>query len=47
MASAINDQIVATALRELAVSGHDLEALADFLTDYFGSTEQEELGNHE
>ena len=47
MASAINGQVVAVALRELAVSGGDQEALADFITEYFGSTEQEELGTHE
>ena len=45
MASGTNDEVVAVALRELSVSGSDQQALADFLTEYFGTTEQEELGN--
>ena len=48
MASGINmasGEVVAVALRELSVSGSDQQALADFLTEYFGTTEQEELGN--
>ena len=42
MASGTNDKVVAVAL---TVSGSDQQALADFLTEYFGTTEQEELGN--
>ena len=37
-------ETVALALRELAMSPEDQDGLADFLTDYFGSSESDELG---
>ena len=39
-----NEEAVALALRELSLSRGDQEGLADFLTDYFGSAQSEELG---
>ena len=44
MASTITAEAVAVALRELSMTPGDQEGLADFLTDYFGSSEAEELG---
>ena len=41
--SCTNDEVVAHAL---LLSRGDQEGLADFLTDYFGSSELEELGKH-
>ena len=37
-------ETVALALRELAMSPGDQDGLADFLTDYFGCSESDELG---
>ena len=37
-------ETVALALRELAMSPEDQDGLADFLTDYFGCSESDELG---
>lgn len=37
------EETVALALRELSLSQGDQENLAYFLTDYFGSSEPEEL----
>ena len=37
-------ETVALALRELAMSPGDQDGLADFLTDYFGRSESDELG---
>ena len=37
-------EMVALALRELAMSPEDQDGLADFLTDYFGFSESDELG---
>ena len=37
-------ETVALALRKLAMSPEDQDGLADFLTDYFGTTEPDELG---
>ena len=39
-----NEEEVALALRELSLPRGDQEGLADFLTDYFGSTQEAELG---
>ena len=39
-----NEEGVAQALRELSLSRGDREGLADFLTDYYGSTQAEDLG---
>ena len=45
MASTRCDETVALALRQLSMSPGDQDSLVDFLTDYFGSAETEELGN--
>ena len=44
MASTINAEAVVVALRELSMTPGDQDSLADFLTDYFGSSEAEDLG---
>ncbi len=41
-----NEEVVALALRELSLSRGDQEGLADFLTDYVGSAQSEELGHY-
>ena len=42
--ASMSTETVALALRELAMSPADQDGLADFLTDYFGSSEPDELG---
>ena len=44
MASGISENVVAAALTELSVSPGDQQGLSEFLTEYFGCTETEELG---
>ena len=43
MASGVED-MVAAALTELSASPGDQQGLCDFLTEYFGSAEAQELG---
>ena len=44
MAFTIGEETVAFALQQLSMSPEDQEGLTDFLLDYFGSTDAEELG---
>ena len=44
MATRNSEEAVALALRELSLSPADQEGLADFLTDFFGSPETDDLG---
>ena len=44
MAATITEEAVARALRDIPMSSGDQEGLADFLTDYFGDNEPDQLG---
>ena len=44
MASKTSEATVAAVLSELCASPDDQQGLSDFLTDYFGNADAEELG---